>query len=201
MTLEILAVTNRLLCPGGTFLKQIEKIAASGVSAVILREKDLNPEDYKILARDVSAICAAGSVKFIVHSHIQTARNLGCSYVHLPWSPDFPSSHSAFTPLHEKFGVSVHSSQEALYALEQGASWLIAGHVFPTQSKEGLESRGLDFLSEICSLSPVPVYAIGGINEGNISAVGSTGVAGVCLMSSLMEVADPLLVVDRLKYC
>ena len=204
MTFEILAITNRLLCPGGTdaFLRQIDKIAASGVKAVILREKDLPPEEYEALARDVSALCAARNVQFIVHSHIQTALNLRCPYLHLPlrlcaFAPrTFGSMRGEFT---EKIGVSVHSQEEALLALEYGASWLIAGHVFSTKSKEGLEGRGLDFLAGICKLSSVPVYGIGGINEENISLVAKTGAAGVCLMSSLMQSPDPSALVKRLR--
>ena len=50
---EIIAVTSRDCCPAGReFAVQAARIAASGVSKVILREKDLPPADYKALARD-----------------------------------------------------------------------------------------------------------------------------------------------------
>ena len=205
MTFDILSITNRLLCPGGTdvFLRQIEKIAASGVKAVILREKDLPREDYEALARDVSAICAAVNVQFIVHSHIQIARNLRCPYIHLPWSLSAINLCAANlwldVPLCDEFVVSIHNQEEAQFALGHGASYLIAGHVFPTQSKEGLEGRGLDFLAEICKLSSVPVYGIGGISEVNISSVAKTGAAGVCLMSSLMQNPDPSAIIGKLR--
>ena len=205
LTLDILAVTKRLLCPGGndTFLRQLKKIASSGVKAVILREKDLSPEDYETLARDVSALCAARNVQFIVHSHIQIARNLRCTYVHLPWTVFRKSVKiGAFEEFMEnsgKIGISIHNQEEALFALEHGASYLIAGHVFPTQSKEGLEGRGLGFLTGICKLSPVPVYGIGGISEENISAVAKAGTAGVCLMSSMMQNPDPSATIGKLR--
>ena len=206
MTFEILAVTNRLLCPGGkdVYLYQIEKIAACGINGLILREKDLSLEDYESLARDVSVICAEKNVRFIVHNHTQAALNLCCSYFHLPWSlfkESFINSsrRGAEAQRRMEIGVSVHSKEEALIALEHGASWLIAGHVFQTKSKEGLESRGLEFLAGICELSPVPVYGIGGIKEDNIVLVAKTGAAGVCLMSSLMQNPDPSVLIKKLR--
>jgi thiamine-phosphate pyrophosphorylase len=206
---EILAVTNRLLCPPEkkSFLGQIEKIAASGVNGIILREKDLSPEDYQELAHDVAALCSVRNVRFIVHCLPQVAQNLHCPYVHFPWSVfeenQRQTSSLLFSAKSEgllSFGVSVHSGEEAALALECGASWLIAGHVFTTQCKEGLEGRGLEFLAKLCKTSSVPVYGIGGIDEYNIGAVVKTGVAGACLMSSLMQSDDPSIVIEKLKY-
>ena len=207
---EIIAVTNRGFCPGGTseFLGQIKKIAASGVSAVILREKDLSADEYRSLAKKVSAICAENNVRFIAHNyayvsaHAGAAVRTGAAMFHLPWSAFsetfFPQTPEWVRTENLRFGVSVHSAEEARLAVEHGASWLIGGHLFATQSKTGLDARGLDFLSEICRDSPVPVFGIGGINGENISDVAKTGAAGACLMSSLMQSPDPAALVEGL---
>jgi thiamine-phosphate pyrophosphorylase len=206
---EILAVTNRLLCPPveKNFWGQLEKIAASGVNGIILREKDLPPQEYEELARSAAALCAARNLRFIVHRLPQAALNLHCPYVHLPWSvfeENFRQTGTLLFSAKEKdllsFGVSVHNRKEAALALEYGASWLIAGHVFTTPCKEGMEGRGTEFLAEICKASSVPVYGIGGIDENNIKNLAKTGVAGVCLMSSLMQSPDPSVLVEKLKF-
>ena len=202
---EIIAVTNRHLCIGGekNFLNQIEAIAAAGVHAVILREKDLPPQEYEDLAKEVSRICAGYSVngrpvRFIPHSNTIAAQNLGCKYLHLTWDAWPHLSGEAFknttqptASSHYQYGVSVHSLEDALYAAEHGAAYLIAGHIFETDCKKGLEGRGLEFLSGICGAVKIPVYGIGGITEHNIAAVAETGAAGACLMSSLMQSPDP----------
>ena len=46
---QVIAVTNRHLCEGD-FLRQVERVASLGVRAVILREKDLSPAEYTVLA-------------------------------------------------------------------------------------------------------------------------------------------------------
>ena len=200
---EFLAITNRHLCSKGngaflnaSFLAQIEKIAASGVKAVVLREKDLSLKDYLDLAREVFEICTAKNVQFIVHGLPQAALDLDCPYLHLPWAvfkENYIDSKSVLS-----FGVSVHNAEEAKFAIARGASWLIGGHIYNTKSKDGLEGRGPEFLAELCKLSSVPVYGIGGINENNITAIVKTGAAGACLMSSLMQSPDPSALISSL---
>ncbi|MDR2575697.1 MAG: thiamine phosphate synthase [Treponema sp.] len=206
---EFFAITDRSLCPQGNaafgnaaflnaqFLAQIEKIAASGVKAVILREKDLSLKDYLDLARDVLKICTGKKVKFIVHGLPQAAQELGCPYLHLPWTvfkENCPSLKDILS-----FGVSVHNTEEAKLAIAHGASWLIGGHIYTTQCKDGLEGRGPEFLAELCKLSSVPVYGIGGINEHNITSIVKTGAAGACLMSSLMQSPDPSALISAIS--
>jgi thiamine-phosphate pyrophosphorylase len=193
---NIIAVTNRKLCIGGEekFLEQLDAIAAAGVNAVILREKDLSPEEYEVLAGDVSKICDRHGIRFIPHSFMIAVKNLNCQYLHLPWDifkKMRPSETAASGEPSVRTGVSVHSAEDALFAAEHGAGYLIAGHVFETDCKKGLEGRGLEFLSRVCSNTAIPVYGIGGISESNIAAVLQAGSAGACLMSSLMQCPDP----------
>ena len=43
---DVVAVTNRHLCVRDYF-EQIEVVASSGVNKIIVREKDLAPQEYK----------------------------------------------------------------------------------------------------------------------------------------------------------
>ena len=65
--------------------------------------------------------------------------------------------------------------------------FLIAGHIFETDCKKGLEPRGTDFLKEICDNIKLPVFAIGGINETTVKQLQNINIEGVCLMSDLMK--------------
>lgn len=84
-------------------------------------------------------------------------------------------------------GTSVHSLEEALEAERLGASYVTAGHIFPTECKPGLEPRGLEFLQKICEGVKIPVYAIGGIHPDNLEKIAQTGAAGACMMSEFMR--------------
>ena len=50
-----ICVTNRLLCQED-FLSRVQKIAAAGADAILLREKDLSETQYAILAKQVQEI-------------------------------------------------------------------------------------------------------------------------------------------------
>ena len=68
-----------------------------------------------------------------------------------------------------------------------GATYVVAGHIFETDCKKGLEPRGLNFIKELSSILTIPIFAIGGINEENSNLVLNSGAYGVCMMSSLMK--------------
>ena len=99
-----------------------------------------------------------------------------------------------------RVGVSVHSVEEAKQAKALGAAYVTAGHVFTTDCKPDLSPRGLSFLQNVCGAVPIPVFAIGGINETNLDSVLQAGADGICLMSSMMKCSDPPTYVDRLCF-
>ncbi len=175
-------VTSTVLCRDD-FLRRIRLIAAAGADRLLLREKHLEEPAYCALAKSCVSVCREYSTAFSVNSFTETARLLECD-VHLPLKllEQSPSLAERFATV----GVSVHSREEAVRAWQLGASYLVAGHIFPTDCKKGLPPRGLGFLTEIVRSAPLPVLAIGGITRKNVSAVRSCGAAGFCVMSELM---------------
>lgn len=186
---DILCVTNRALCRGD-FLEQVDRIAAAGPAGIILREKDLEPNDYKELAKKVLAICRAYNVLCILHTYPQAALDLGCFALHMPL-PLLAGMSQKERQDFSVLGASCHSAADVRLAQELGCTYVTAGHVFETQCKAGLAPRGLDFLRAACQTAQIPVYAIGGISPHNIAQVRAAGAAGACVMSGLMASPDP----------
>ena len=185
---DILCVTNRKLCRED-FLTRIERIAACHPAGIILREKDLNPEDYKELAAAVMEICEQHGVKCILHSFPDVAISLQADAIHLPLHllREMTKEQKAqFTDL----GASCHSVEDAREAQALGCTYITAGHIFETDCKKGLPGRGLDFLRNVCAAVELPVYGIGGIDSDNIALVRNAGAGGACLMSSVMVTED-----------
>ena len=185
---DILCVTNRKLCRED-FLTRIERIAACHPERIILREKDMNPEDYKELASAVMEICERHGVKCILHSFPDVAISLQANAIHLPLHLLRELSQEQKTHF-EVLGASCHSVEDALEAQALGCTYITAGHVFETDCKKGLPGRGLDFLRNVCAAVDIPVYGIGGIDADNIALVRNAGANGACLMSSLMATED-----------
>lgn len=79
----VLAISNRSLCER-PFLEQIECVCKLQPDALVLREKDLSPQEYKELAEQVLKICGEHQVPCILHSFWKEALELGCNQIHLP---------------------------------------------------------------------------------------------------------------------
>lgn len=193
---KLIAVTNRHLCRR-PFLEQLELVAAAGVDAVILREKDLEAPAYMDLARQVLTICRQYSINCILHTFTDAALKLGVGSIHVPLHilVNEPNITKDFTCV----GVSVHSADEAVQAAQLGATHLIAGHIFATSCKIGLAAQGTALLVAAQQAVTLPLYAIGGVTPDNIAEIQKTGAAGTCLMSSLMETSDHAGYITQLR--
>lgn len=181
-----ICVTNRHLVKGD-YLEQIKKVVNTDISALMLREKDLDEDTYKKLSLEVMKVCENAGVDLIINKFINVADELGVKRIHLPFQ-DFKNRVASNNIDTKKYilGTSTHSVEDAIYANNNGASYITAGHIFATDCKKGLEPRGLVFLSKVCNAVDIPAYAIGGINKNNMQACIDSGADGVCIMSGYM---------------
>ncbi len=76
-------------------------------------------------------------------------------------------------------GASVHSLEDAIAAYDSGASWCVAGNVFPTETHPGSPGKRLDFISLLSSAVPIPIIAIGGVKAEHVSQLLDAGAYGV----------------------
>lgn len=76
-------------------------------------------------------------------------------------------------------GASVHSLEDAVEAYDSGASWCVAGNVFPTDSHPGAPGKRIDFIALLASAVPIPVIAIGGVTPEHVSDLLKAGAYGV----------------------
>lgn len=189
MSDDILCVTNRMLC-GEDFLIRIEKIAKENPLGMILREKNLSEKEYFGLAKKVIEICQKYDTPCILHNFVEAAVELNHEAIHLPLS--------ILRTLSEKdkgkfsvLGTSCHSVEDAREAEKLGCTYIVAGHIFETDCKKGLEGRGINFLQSVCESISLPVYAIGGVNPQNISEIRRAGAKGACTMSGIMTCDSP----------
>ena len=195
-------ITNRKLCENENLERQIEKIFSAYEKKIILknfeivtltlREKDLDKNEYLNLVKKIYPICEKYRIDLILHQNYDL--NLDEKYniggIHLSYD-NFKSLNKnireELIKKYKRIGVSIHSLEEAKDVENLGATYVVAGHIFETDCKKGLEPRGLNFIKELSSILTIPIFAIGGINEENSSLVLNSGAFGVCMMSSLME--------------
>lgn len=198
---KIIAVTD----PDGCeqyFPDRLALLAACGADAVILRAKALTLTEYCRTA-SVAATIFDDRIRprIILHNHMEAEDESGIDEVHLsmPRLESLSRREQNRLSSFRRVGVSVHSPEEAVRAVEAGADYLVYGHVFETACKPGLPPRGILGLNEAVNAVSVPVYGIGGINTGNIAQLQKVGAAGACLMSAFMTCTDPSELTKQLK--
>ena len=199
---KYICITNKHLvsgsggaeCTMNEYITQIEKCVALHPYAMILREKDMDRQDYRELARCVQKICREASVEMFVRSDISAAEYAGCGNVHFSMEhfKQMCDEQADVIKRLDCVSVSCHSMEEAVNAVRAGADQIVLGTIFETQCKPGKIGAGLDFLKEVCmavhTVNPtVKVFAIGGIKPENIEEVLEAGADGGCMMSWFMQ--------------
>jgi thiamine-phosphate pyrophosphorylase len=185
-TFELLAISDRagLDVPfPDAFTKWLGRLAAAGVGAVQIREKDLDDRGVFELARQARAALPSPAA-VLVNGRLDLALAAGADGAHLP-ADGVPAA-----ALRRRFGsgvllgVSTHSVKEVERAMQDGADYVTFGPVWPTPSKERYgPPLGIGELARAARVG-IPVYALGGVmlsRFGAAAAAGAAGVAGIRL--------------------
>lgn len=159
----------------------VSKIKNLGVDIIQLRDKESNKETVLRDAYALRRLLLNTKTIFIINDYIDIAKIVDCDGIHLG-QDDTPVEIARQILGDDKIiGVSCHNIREAFKAQTKGADYISIGPVFKTALKPKLKTVGLNKVREIIKKIKIPVFAIGGINEDNISEVLSTGAKRVAV--------------------
>ncbi|MFS0635445.1 thiamine phosphate synthase [Mesobacillus foraminis] len=186
--MELLAITNDRFPVKELALSIIEM--QDSIDYIHIREKSKSVQELYLLLQ----FLRRGKVrdeKIVVHDRLDLALLNGIPNVHLPGHglPVYQVK-TRFPEL--RIGRSVHSFQEAKSAEQEGADYVLFGHVFDTKCKAGLPGRGLDEFSKIRKALDIPAYAIGGITLCKLDLVRRANAAGAAVLSGIFDSEDPV---------
>ena len=124
---KYICITNRHLVNGSggaectmeEYIMQLEKCVALHPYAMILREKDMDRQDYRELARHIQVMCRKASVKMFVHSDISAAKYADCGNVHFSMEhfKQMCEEQADVIKRLDCVSVSCHSMEEAVNAV------------------------------------------------------------------------------------
>lgn len=177
---RLLAISDRrALADAGSSLEGwLDAIAASGVDAVQLREKDLDDLDLYALARRARAILPA-SCRLLINGRPDVALAAGADGVHLPVAGLPVAAVTGRWGRRLLVGVSAHRVDEVEAARRDGAAYALFGPVFATPAKPA--AAGLDRLAAAAAAG-LPVIAVGGVTAErlpDLAIAGAAGAAGI----------------------
>lgn len=189
-TMLLYAVTDRAWVGKQSLYEQVESALKGGATCVQLREKELDEEAFLKEAIEISALCKQYGVPFFINDNVEIAVKCHADGIHVGQEDMEAIQVRQRVGKDMIIGVSVHSVEEALEAVRNGADCLGVGAMFSTSTKTDVNILPKETLRAICDAVDIPVVAIGGIGKTNISRLAGTGVDGVALVSAIFGAED-----------
>ena len=154
------------------WFKQVTWLIAEGISWVQIRDKRHPLE----LSRQVEAVLGfverqGLSTTVLLNDNVQVAKSFGIG-VHLGQSDMSPKQARSILGPEVPIGWTIHDDLSLIVSQQKYIQYVGVGPLFPTTTKLDTRSEiSLERLRTVCNEAPVPVVAIGGINNSNIDAV------------------------------
>jgi thiamine-phosphate pyrophosphorylase len=190
--LSLYLVTDRDMIKNSTLPALVHHAVENGVTAVQLREKEIDTRLFIRLALDLKKILDPLQIPLIINDRVDVALAVDASGVHLG-QHDMPVSIARNLLGDDKIiGLSVESEKDVENADALSADYLGVSPIFSTPTKtDTVIEWGLDGLQKIKSMTDYPLVAIGGINSENATRVLKHGADGIAVVSAICAAENP----------
>ena len=172
------------------FLKTLASCVRSGVRLVQLRAKRLEPHPYRALARQALALCEDRGATLLLNTDPDLAIDLGAHGVHLTGKRLL--RHSCRPLDNERWvAASCHDERELAHACRIGVDFVVLSPVRFTTSHPVSRPLGWARFQALVGDATVPVYALGGMDTGDLLTAWAHGGQGVACISALWGQVPP----------
>lgn len=180
--------------PHDKILATVEAALQGGVNIVQYRDKNSDDQTRLTEAGKLKEVCRKYGALFFMNDRVDLAIALDADGVHLG-QQDLPIALARQLLGPQKLiGRSTTNPEEMAKAIEEGADYIGVGPVYETPTKPGKKAAGLEYVQYAVKNSPIPWFAIGGIDMQNIDDVLLAGAERVCVVRSIMQAEQPTLV-------
>ena len=161
------------------FMARLERSLQNGLRLVQVREKQLADDALRAFASEVVALGHRFGARVLVNGNAGIAAQSHADGVHLTAAQLMAT---ARRPDGGWCGASCHDATELARAREIGADFVVLGPVNATPSHPGAKLLGWQQFAELIRDYPLPVYALGGMQPGDIARAWSRGAHGISMM-------------------
>jgi 8-oxo-dGTP diphosphatase len=160
------------------FLDRARRAFAGGLRLVQLREKSWPPERLRQLAERLLPLARAAGARVLLNGDAALARELGCDGVHWPAAILLAAK---ARPEGMLCAASCHEESELARAASLGLDFAVLGPVAATPSHPTIPPLGWTRVAELLRATPLPVYALGGLERADLDVAIDHGAHGVAL--------------------
>lgn len=149
-------------------------------AAVIYR--DYGAHDRSSTARRLLSICRSRGVLFLVGANESLALTIGADGVHRPGHAPWPKGSDSLI-----LTASAHTGQDLEEAAAHGAQVALLSPVYRTDSHPGAPPLGSERFKALAAAAPLPVMALGGVDETNAAPLVGHNVCGLAAISAFVR--------------
>jgi thiamine-phosphate pyrophosphorylase len=190
---------------GGNHLDAIKEVLDAGGKWIQLRIKDQPEADILKLAIRAKALCLDYGAVLVINDHPHIAFRSGAHGVHLGLQ-DMPIREARLI-VGEKtiIGGTANTFEHIAQRVADGADYIGLGPYRFTNTKKNLSPviglTGYETLMKQVTLAgiSIPIIAIGGIEQADISLLMKTGVYGVAVSGALTNRTDLAIQISSIK--
>jgi thiamine-phosphate pyrophosphorylase len=195
-----------------------QQLCDGGADLIQLRAKQSPPDEVRRLAEEILPVTTRAGIALVINDHISVAQEVGAEFCHLgqedffgagrtlvpqlataPQAGDMRGAHPRAPGSQVGIGLSSAAPEQAARAIAAGADYLGAGPVYPTGTKPAAKPVTLEYVRWAATNIPIPWFAIGGINLGNVDDVLAAGAQRICVVSAILNEDDLAAACRRFK--
>lgn len=164
---------------------------AGGAEVFQLREKRLSDDELASVADATRALCEQIGLLMIVNDRPAVAAEVGADGVHVG-QDDLPVAEVREIVGPEMLvGLSTHAPAEIDAVDPELVDYIGVGPIHETPTKPGRPAVGLGLVRYAAEHSPVPFFAIGGLDAGNIGEAVAAGASKAVVLRAIAAAPDP----------
>jgi len=168
-------------------LPKTKKAIEAGVAMLQYRVKHKSWEEKLFESRQLQKLARDHGVTFIINDDLELATTIGADGIHLGSNDcSVARARQMLGPL-AVIGATAKTVEQACRAMEQGASYLGVGALFPSPTKPDALAMNLHTLEEIHAHVPLPLYGIGGVTQEKLSSQYTELLDGVAMVSAVYK--------------
>ncbi|MES2182457.1 MAG: Nudix family hydrolase [Pseudomonadota bacterium] len=181
---KLYGITNASELGEDVFFERLKIALDKGLMMILVREKQLAPEELLLFAERVIELAEPYEAKVFIHSDVDLAVNLQATGVHFTGQNLMQLSAK---PQGLLCGASCHNRQELAQAAMLGFDYVLLSPVQVTRSHADTEPLGWAGFSDLITGYTLPVYALGGMQVADLATARLNGAHGIAMQRDIWE--------------
>ena len=166
------------------FEQKLISALENGLRLMQFREPEMPEQEFKLCARHFASLCHRYGARFLINAPVDWLPDCDADGVHLSVRAAM-SCRSRPVPEDKWLGVSCHNAEEIRHAERINADFIVLSPVKRTASHLGARPMGWSTFEQLCHVSPLPVYALGGLQQHDLKQAQQLGAQGVAMIRGL----------------